>query len=55
MDFKNELALLRPDLGSNVGALFTERSGGVSSGPWGTVSWGSMSAAASPTTLPACA
>ena len=37
MDFKNELALLRPDLGSNVGALFTERSGGVSSGPWGTV------------------
>ncbi len=37
MDFKNELAALRPDLGEGVGALFTEREGGVSSGPWGGV------------------
>ncbi|MGN1209091.1 MAG: peptidoglycan editing factor PgeF [Duodenibacillus sp.] len=37
MDFKNELSVMRPQLGDGVGALFTERAGGVSSGPWGTV------------------
>ena len=34
---KSELGCLAPDLGSRVGALFTERVGGVSSGPWGGV------------------
>ena len=33
--FKEELNCLRPNLGEKVGALFTEREGGVSSGPWG--------------------
>ncbi len=35
MDFKNGAGFLKPDLGEGVGALFTERLGGVSSGPWG--------------------
>ena len=35
MDFKNELAALRPHLAEGVSAVFTERLGGVSSGPWG--------------------
>ena len=33
--FRNDLDVIRPDLGEKVGALFTERVGGVSSGPWG--------------------
>ena len=34
---KSELGCLAPDLGSRIGAFFTEREGGVSSGPWGGV------------------
>lgn len=37
MDFKNELAVMRPHLTDGVSAVFTERVGGVSSGPWGGV------------------
>lgn len=37
MDFKDELALIRPEMGDGIGAIFTEREGGVSSGPWGGV------------------
>lgn len=37
MDFKDELEVLRPELGENVKAIFTLRTGGVSSGPWGSV------------------
>ena len=37
MNWKNELAVIRPDLGEKVRAFFTERLGGVSSGPWGGV------------------
>lgn len=37
MDFKEELAAIRPEMGDGVGAIFTEREGGVSSGPWGGV------------------
>lgn len=33
--YKKETEALAPNLGSRVGALFTERLGGVSSGPWG--------------------
>ena len=33
--WKTESDVIRPDLGQRVGALFTERVGGVSSGPWG--------------------
>lgn len=35
MNWKNELAVIRPDMGEKVKAFFTERVGGVSSGPWG--------------------
>lgn len=35
--FKEELAALRPELAQGVRCLFTEREGGVSSGPWGGV------------------
>ena len=35
--FRNDLDVLRPELGEAVGTLFTERLGGVSSGPWGGV------------------
>lgn len=35
MNWKNELAVIRPEMGEKVKALFTERVGGVSSGPWG--------------------
>lgn len=35
--YKNETQALRPEMGEGVGALFTERTGGVSSGPWGTL------------------
>lgn len=35
MNWKNELAVIRPEIGEKVKALFTERVGGVSSGPWG--------------------
>lgn len=37
MNWKNELAVIRPEMGDNVKAFFTERVGGVSSGPWGGV------------------
>lgn len=37
MNWKNELAVIRPELGEKVRAFFTERLGGVSSGPWGGV------------------
>lgn len=33
--YKKETEALAPQLGERVGALFTERLGGVSSGPWG--------------------
>ena len=33
--FRNDLDVIHPDLGDKVGAVFTERLGGVSSGPWG--------------------
>ncbi len=33
--YKNEIEVIRPTLAQGVGALFTERTGGVSSGPWG--------------------
>ncbi len=33
--YKNEIEVIRPTLVKGVGALFTERLGGVSSGPWG--------------------
>lgn len=33
--YKNEIGAIRPKLVEGVGALFTERTGGVSSGPWG--------------------
>lgn len=41
MQYKDELAVLRPqwlsrtELKDRIGAFFTERTGGVSSGPWG--------------------
>ena len=35
MNWKNELGVIRPELGARVKAFFTERVGGVSSGPWG--------------------
>lgn len=35
ISWKNELAVIRPRLGEKIGAFFTERVGGVSSGPWG--------------------
>lgn len=35
--FKEELAALRPELTQGVRCVFTEREGGVSSGPWGGV------------------
>lgn len=37
MNYKEQLAMIRPELGEKVGALFTERAGGVSSGPWGSI------------------
>lgn len=33
--FRNDLDVIRPEMGDKVQALFTERVGGVSSGPWG--------------------
>ncbi len=33
--YKKQTEVLRPDLGARTKALFTERLGGVSSGPWG--------------------
>jgi len=33
--YKNELAAIRPQIVPGVRSLFTERTGGVSSGPWG--------------------
>ena len=33
--FRNDLDVIHPELGEKVGAVFTERLGGVSSGPWG--------------------
>ena len=33
--YKKQTEVLRPDLGARTRALFTERLGGVSSGPWG--------------------
>ena len=35
--YKNEIEVIRPTLVKGVGALFTERTGGVSSGPWGGI------------------
>lgn len=35
--YKEELNCLKPEMPENVGALFTLREGGVSSGPWGGV------------------
>ena len=35
--YKNAIEAIRPTLTAGVGALFTERNGGVSSGPWGGV------------------
>ena len=42
INWKNELGVIRPEFGAGVKAFFTERLGGVSSGPWGalTASWG---------------
>ena len=37
MNWKNELNRICPELGPKVRAFFTEREGGVSSGPWGGV------------------
>ena len=37
MNWKNELGVIRPELGARVKAFFTERVGGVSSGPWGGI------------------
>lgn len=37
MNFKDELGVIRPTMGDGIGAIFTEREGGVSSGPWGGV------------------
>ena len=35
INWKNELGVIRPEFGAGVKAFFTERLGGVSSGPWG--------------------
>ena len=37
INWKNELGVIRPEFGAGVKAFFTERLGGVSSGPWGGV------------------
>ena len=37
MNWKIEVGVIRPDLGARVKAFFTEREGGVSSGPWGGI------------------
>lgn len=37
INWKNELGVICPEFGAGVKAFFTERLGGVSSGPWGGV------------------
>ena len=57
INWKNELGVIRPEFGAGVKAFFTERLGGVSSGPWGGVDgiMGLTSAAEWVTTAVACA